>query len=57
MGEIAEAIINGFLCDKCTCIVDGDEPGYPRKCSDCKPRKKRKKKKKGKPNAPSNPNI
>lgn len=48
MGEIAEAVINGFYCELCGCLVDGEEPGYPRKCSDCKPKKNKKKGKKKK---------
>lgn len=35
MGEIAEAIINGYLCEECGCPVDGEEPGYPRECEFC----------------------
>lgn len=35
MGEIAEMILNGVLCDICGCLVDGEEVGYPRKCEDC----------------------
>lgn len=41
MGEIAEMMLDGTLCEDCGCaIMDGDEPaeyaGYPRKCEDCK---------------------
>lgn len=35
MGEVAEAIVNGYLCESCGSIVDGDAPGYPRTCTDC----------------------
>lgn len=35
MGEIAEKILNGQLCEVCGAFVDGEEPGYPRKCEDC----------------------
>lgn len=44
MGEIAEMILDGFLCDKCGGVVDDKETGYPRSCDDCKPKKKKKKK-------------
>lgn len=35
MGEIAEGIINGFWCEICGMMVDGDEPGFPRTCDSC----------------------
>lgn len=36
MGEIAEAIVNGFMCQSCGAIMpDHEEPGYPRNCPDC----------------------
>lgn len=44
MGEIAEAMINGLFCEQCGSYIDGNEPGYPRKCSDCKPKRKKPKK-------------
>jgi hypothetical protein len=47
MGEIAEMMLNGFYCEQCGCLIDGEETGYPRKCEDCekesKPKKRRKK--------------
>jgi hypothetical protein len=36
VGEIAEMILEGFLCEDCGSLVDGEEPGFPRKCEDCK---------------------
>jgi len=33
--SIADDIINGLFCELCGVIVDGTEPGYPRKCSNC----------------------
>ncbi len=34
MGEIADSIINGDVCEECgEWIGEGD--GYPRKCSSC----------------------
>ena len=35
MGEIADAMINGLLCEQCGCLIDGEEPGYPRSCAEC----------------------
>lgn len=36
MGEYAEMIIDGLLCESCGCLIDEDEPGYSRKCKDCR---------------------
>jgi NMD protein affecting ribosome stability and mRNA decay len=36
MGEIAEMMLSGILCESCgSYIEDGEEPGHPRKCDDC----------------------
>lgn len=36
MGDIADDIIDGFICQYCCCpMPDGDEPGYPRTCLEC----------------------
>jgi hypothetical protein len=35
MGEIADALINGLMCEQCGIYLDGDQPGYPRCCEDC----------------------
>lgn len=35
MGEIAEMMIDGFLCQCCGCLIDGEESGYTRNCEDC----------------------
>ncbi|CAH1054057.1 hypothetical protein PAECIP111894_00202 [Paenibacillus pseudetheri] len=35
MGQAAEDILNGLMCDVCGGLVDGKEPGYPRTCKDC----------------------
>lgn len=35
MGEIAEMMLDGTLCQVCGSIIDGDTPGYPRYCEDC----------------------
>ena len=36
MGEIAEMILEGILCDVCGCYI-GSSTGAPRTCGDCKP--------------------
>jgi hypothetical protein len=55
MGEIAEIMLEGVLCEQCGCLIDGEETGYPRLCEDCarehKPRKHKKRGKKAKRNA------
>jgi hypothetical protein len=33
MGDVADMMINGFLCEACGGYIDGEEPGYPRYCS------------------------
>jgi hypothetical protein len=50
MGDIADMMIEGDACQQCGVpFLDGESPGYPRKCEDCKrdesktkPRKKKK---------------
>lgn len=44
MGEISDSMISGECCQSCGVYL-GEETGYPRHCSDCKPSKKKKKKK------------
>lgn len=34
MGEIAEMMLDGMLCERCGEYI-GEPCGYPRKCSDC----------------------
>lgn len=43
MGEIAEMMLDGTLCQCCGSFIDGDSPGFPRLCNDCKPKKRKKK--------------
>jgi hypothetical protein len=33
MGEIADMMINGEMCEMCGVVLDGESPGYPRYCS------------------------
>ncbi len=33
MGDIAEMMLDGSLCEGCGCALDGESPGYPRYCS------------------------
>jgi len=35
MGEAAEMVLEGLLCEQCTSLIDGEETGYPRKCEGC----------------------
>ena len=35
MGDVADMMIEGYLCERCGCCIDGEEPGYPRKCKAC----------------------
>jgi hypothetical protein len=35
MGEIADDIIDGFYCQICGEVIDGEESGYPRSCAGC----------------------
>lgn len=39
MGEIADAMLNGELCEWCGSSLDGDS-GYPRLCASCADKKK-----------------
>lgn len=33
MGDIADMMIDGTLCECCGCFIDDDIPGFPRYCS------------------------
>ncbi len=36
MGDIADAMLNGEMCEQCgEYIDDGNDGGYPRKCAGC----------------------
>lgn len=35
MGEIADMMLDGTLCEGCGELLDGEEPGHPRKCAFC----------------------
>ena len=35
MGEVAEMMLDGTLCQECGGVIDGTTPGYPRTCEDC----------------------
>lgn len=47
MGNIADLIIKGVLCEQCGCLMEDliqpgtnqlkESPGYPRSCPDCTP--------------------
>jgi hypothetical protein len=36
MGDIAEMILDGILCEICGSFIDLDAPMHPRECEDCK---------------------
>lgn len=41
MGDIAEMILEGILCEVCSIYIqDGEKPGYPRKCESCEQQNK-----------------
>jgi len=35
MGEVAELVIEGYLCQFCGVFIDEKAPGHPRTCEDC----------------------
>lgn len=37
MGDIADAMIDGELCEGCGVYLEGEPPGHPRRCGDCQP--------------------
>jgi len=47
MGDIADSIIDGVLCEWCGEYI-GNAVGYPRKCSSCKSEEKARNKKRSK---------
>ena len=37
MGEIADMVLDGIMCETCGEIIDGgEEAGYPRQCAGCR---------------------
>lgn len=41
MGDIAEMVLEGILCEVCGIYIeDGEEPGHPRKCESCEKQNK-----------------
>lgn len=36
MGEFADMVLEGLLCEQCGGYIDGAESGYPRLCAGCK---------------------
>lgn len=41
MGEIAEMMIDGTMCQQCGVYIESPSMGIPRTCRDCKPKRKR----------------
>lgn len=35
MSSAADGVIEGFFCEECFDVVDGEESGFPRKCNFC----------------------
>ena len=35
MGEAADDILDGMVCEACGVYIDGEAPGHPRKCEGC----------------------
>jgi len=35
MGDIADMMLDGTLCEGCGVYLDGDGEGFPRRCGDC----------------------
>ena len=35
MGEAVEMILDGLTCEQCSSFIDGEAPGFPRKCDFC----------------------
>lgn len=35
MGEIAEMIVDGEICQICGEVFDDEPPGHPRSCEEC----------------------
>lgn len=35
MGEISDAIVEGEICQVCTCPFTDSAPGFPRTCTEC----------------------
>lgn len=35
MGEAADDLLEGLLCQVCGVVIDGDSPGFPRECDGC----------------------
>jgi len=35
LGDVANMMIDGTLCQECGAYLDGDSPGHPRNCGNC----------------------
>lgn len=35
MGSYLDDILDGLFCGRCGEVIDGDAPGYPRRCEEC----------------------
>lgn len=41
MGDIADMMLEGTLCEGCGVFLDGSQPGFARLCRDCRPKTKK----------------
>lgn len=35
MGDVVDMILDGVTCERCSSFIDGEAPGYPRRCEGC----------------------
>lgn len=35
MGDAADDLLSGLMCEQCGQYLDGEAPGYPRSCKYC----------------------
>jgi predicted Zn-ribbon and HTH transcriptional regulator len=40
MGDAAELVLEGVLCETCGVYLESAPPGHPRKCKECKKAKR-----------------
>lgn len=54
MGEIADMMLNGLMCEGCgEFMEDHEEPGYPRRCAGCAPNRRSSPRRRSLPNTGS----
>ncbi len=35
MSDTVDMMLEGFSCEQCGSLIDGEETGFPRSCEDC----------------------